>query len=301
MYSSCWDANGGLFGVLLTDKDVIISHTLNHASIIDGIRLTKASRRFYSTVDDLKVCLESLKSTKSISPRRILICTDGVFSMDGTTAPLPEIMELARKNDAVLIVDDSHAIGVLGRTGRGTMELFGLQPDENFIYTGTLGKALGGASGGFISAARPVISLLRQKSRPYLFSNSVSPPVVGAANFVVSNALKGESIFSERLALLQNNVKYFKTEMVRAGFSVPDGDHAIVPIMIGDAVKSAKMAEFIREYKGEHGDGFFVISFSFPVVPKDSSRIRVIVSALHTKSHLLSLVKAFTEALYTFK
>ena len=286
----------GLFGCFLREEDVIISHTLNHASIIDGIRLTKARRYFYTEVSELEEALSTAVSKHGIKfgdARRIFVCTDGVFSMDGTIAPLDEIISVVKKYHAVLVVDDSHGAGVLGKTGRGVMELFGQVPYENFIYTGTLGKALGGASGGFVSGAAPVIALLRQKSRPYLFSNSLSPAIVEAANYVIKDAIEGNGIFAARLERLKSNVKLFKEKMTEAGFCVPPGEHAIVPVIIGDAIKSGKMAEYIRNYSTGGNDGFLVISFSFPVVPREKARIRVQISALHSSDQLDTLVLAF--------
>ncbi|HOQ85484.1 MAG TPA: glycine C-acetyltransferase [Phycisphaerae bacterium] len=281
LYSSCFDANGGLFETLLGEQDAIISDELNHASIIDGIRLCKAARHRYRNRDmsDLKRCLEETRGA-----RLRLIATDGVFSMDGTYAPLADICELADRYDAVVMVDDSHATGFVGPTGRGTPELFGVQ-DRVDILTSTLGKALGGASGGFTSGRKAIIDLLRQRSRPYLFSNSVAPAIVATTLFVL-DLIESEPNLRERLWA---NTRLFREAMQREGFPVPEAEHPIVPVMLGDAEVAGKMAAAMLN------EGIYVIAFSYPVVPKDKARIRVQISAAHTSDDIERAVRAFAK------
>jgi glycine C-acetyltransferase len=280
LYSSCFDANGGLFETLCGPEDAIISDSLNHASIIDGVRLSKAQRFRYANNDmaDLRAQLEA-----AAGARIKLIATDGVFSMDGYIANLAAICDLADEFGALVMVDDSHAVGFIGATGRGTPEYCGVMGRVDII-TGTLGKALGGASGGYTAARRPIVDLLRQRSRPYLFSNTVAPAVVGAA----IAALAMLSASTELRDRLEANTKRFRAGMQAAGFALLDGDHAIVPIMLGDARLASTMADAVLE------DGIYVIGFSFPVVPKGQARIRVQLSAAHTHEHIDRAVAAFT-------
>jgi len=282
LYGSCFDANGGLFETLLDTEDAVISDELNHASIIDGIRLCKATRFRYRNGDmaDLEAKLKEASGA-----RHRLIATDGVFSMDGYIAKLHEICDLAEKYDALVMVDDSHAVGFTGENGRGTPELCGVEGRID-ILTGTLGKALGGASGGYTSGRREIIQLLRQRSRPYLFSNSVAPPIVAAS-------LKVLDLVSESTALrsqLRANTSYFREAMSAAGFTILTGDHPIVPVMFGDAVVAARMAELLL------AKGVYVVAFSYPVVPMGKARIRTQISAAHTQSELEFAVKSFIEA-----
>jgi len=282
LYPSCFDANGGLFETLLTDKDAVISDELNHASIIDGIRLTRAKRLRYKNRDmaDLEKQLKA-----AADARRRLIATDGVFSMDGYVAPLGEICDLADKYDAMVMVDDSHATGFVGPTGRGTAELHGVT-DRVDIITSTLGKALGGASGGFTSGRPEIVDLLRQRSRPYLFSNSVAPAVVGASLKVLELLQSGDDL----RARLRENTTLFRERMTGLGFDVLPGDHPIVPVMIGDAAKAAKLADSLL------AKGVYVIGFSYPVVPVGKARIRTQVSAAHTTEDLEQAAAAFAQA-----
>jgi len=282
LYSSCFDANGGLFETLLEAEDAVISDELNHASIIDGIRLSKARRYRYRNGDmgDLE---EKLKQAKA-EARYILVATDGVFSMDGYIAKLPEICNLAEKYDALVMVDDSHAVGFMGEHGRGTPEHCGVEGRVD-IVTGTLGKALGGASGGYTTGRKEIIELLRQRSRPYLFSNSVSPAIV-AASLKVLELLEGSGELRERL---KENTRFFRERMTALGFSILPGDHPIVPIMIGEAAKAARMADALLE------KGIYVIGFSYPVVPQGKARIRVQISAAHTREDLEFAVQCFRE------
>jgi glycine C-acetyltransferase len=282
LYSSCFDANGGLFETLLSDQDIVISDELNHASIIDGIRLCKARRRRYKNKDmtDLEAQLKS-----AADARRRLIATDGVFSMDGYMAPLREICDLAERYDAMVMVDDSHAMGFVGPTGRGTPELHGVT-DRVDIITGTLGKALGGASGGFTSGRPEIIDLLRQRSRPYLFSNSVAPAVVGASLKVLELLESGDDL----RARLRENTAWFRERMTGLGFDILPGDHPIVPVMIGDAARAARLADLLL------GKGVYVVGFSYPVVPVGKARIRTQVSAAHTTDDLERAAAAFAEA-----
>jgi glycine C-acetyltransferase len=282
LYPSCFDANGGLFETILTDKDAVISDQLNHASIIDGIRLCRAKRLRYKNRDmaDLEKQLKAAGDA-----RRRLIATDGVFSMDGYVAPLGEICDLAERYDAMVMVDDSHAVGFVGPTGRGTPELHGVT-DRVDIITGTLGKALGGASGGFTSGRAEIVELLRQRSRPYLFSNSVAPAVVGASLKVFDLLDSGDDL----RARLRENTAWFRERMTGLGFDILPGDHPIVPVMIGDAAKAAKLADLLL------GKGVYVIGFSYPVVPMGKARIRTQVSAAHTQEDLEKAATAFAEA-----
>lgn len=282
LYSSCFDANGGLFEPLFGAEDAIISDELNHASIIDGVRLSKAARLRYRNRDmgDLEAQLLAAKDA-----RYRIIATDGVFSMDGTLAPLDEICELADRHDALVFVDDSHAVGFMGATGAGTPELFGVQ-DRVDILTGTLGKALGGASGGYTCARAEVVEVLRQKSRPYLFSNSLAPAIVGATLRVLE-LIRASADLLERL---RGNTEYFRSRMTARGFEIPQSTHPIVPIMIGDAVQAARMADEVL------ARGVYVRAFSYPVVPKGTARIRTQLSATLTRDDLDRAVAAFEEA-----
>jgi glycine C-acetyltransferase len=281
LYSSCFDANGGLFETLFAAEDAIISDELNHASIIDGVRLCKAQRFRYKN-NDMADLEEQLK--QAASARFRVIATDGVFSMDGIIANLPGICDLAEKYDALVMVDDSHAVGFMGRQGRGTHEHHGVM-DRIDILTGTLGKALGGASGGYTSGHKEIVDLLRQRSRPYLFSNTVPPPIIGAA-------MKTIEILSRSTELrdrLESNTKYFRDGMSKLGFTITPGVHPICPIMLGDAVLAAKMAEAMLRR------GVYVVGFSYPVVPKGKARIRVQISAGHTREDLECAMQAFAE------
>jgi glycine C-acetyltransferase len=282
LYSSCFDANGGLFETILTDQDAVISDELNHASIIDGIRLCRAKRLRYRNRDmaDLEARLREASGA-----RRRLIATDGVFSMDGYLAPLGEICDLAERYDAMVMVDDSHAVGFTGDHGRGTPELHGVT-DRVDVITGTLGKALGGASGGYTSGRQEIIDLLRQRSRPYLFSNSVAPSVVGAS-LKVLELLEGGG---ELRARLRENTAWFRQKMTDLGFDILPGEHPIVPVMIGDAARAAQMADAILR------QGVYVIGFSYPVVPVGKARIRTQVSAAHTRADLEKAAAAFDAA-----
>ncbi len=281
LYSSCFDANGGLFETLFKAEDAIISDELNHASIIDGVRLSKARRYRYRNADmaDLEAKLK-----EAADARFRVIATDGVFSMDGNIAPLDKICDLADQYDALVMVDDSHSTGFVGRTGRGTHEHCGVM-DRIDIITSTLGKALGGASGGFTSARTEIVELLRNRSRPYLFSNTLPPPIAGAAMKVLD--LLATS--TERRDTLEANTRYFREEMTTRGFSIRPGVHPIVPIMLGDAQLAANMA---RDMLFE---GIYVIGFSYPVVPQNKARIRVQVSAAHTREHLDRAIAAFVK------
>ena len=282
LYSSCFDANGGLFETLLGGEDVIISDELNHASIIDGVRLCKAERRRYHNRDmaDLETQL-----AKSVDARYRLIATDGVFSMDGYVAPLDRIVKLAERYDALVMVDDSHAVGFIGPTGAGTPEFFGVQ-DRIDIVTGTMGKALGGASGGYTAARAEIVEMLRQRSRPYLFSNSLAPSIAAAA-IATFDLLENSA---DLLRQLQDNTRYFRNEMDARGFEIPPSDHPIVPIMIGDAVQAGVMADRLL------ADGIYVRAFSFPVVPRGKARIRTQMSAAHTRDDLDRAIGAFVRA-----
>jgi glycine C-acetyltransferase len=281
LYSSCWDANGGLFETILSEEDTILSDELNHASIIDGIRLCKAKRHRYKNGDmtDLEKGLKEAKDS-----RFRLISTDGVFSMDGVLAPLPDICALADKYDAAVMVDDSHATGILGAGGRGTAEAQGCL-ERIDIITSTLGKTLGGAAGGFTCAHREIVDYLRQRSRPYLFSNSLPPPIVCAAK----KALELVSQSNELRDRLHANARTLRAGLEKAGFTVKPGQHPILPVMLGDAALAAKMADKLLER------GIYVIGFSYPVVPQGQARIRIQLSAAHTAEQLEWAVRAFAE------
>lgn len=282
LYAAAFDANGGVFEPLLGEEDAIISDSLNHASIIDGVRLCKAARYRYenSNMEDLEQQL--IKATEA-GHRFKIIVTDGVFSMDGVVAPLDKICDLADKYDALVMVDECHAAGFIGATGKGTLEAKGVMGRVDII-TGTLGKALGGAMGGYTTAKKEIIELLRQRSRPYLFSNSLAPSIVGASIKVFELLEKDTSLRDK----LEWNTNYFKKGMKEAGFDIIDGDSAIVPVMLYDAKLSQNMAnELLKE-------GIYVIGFFFPVVPKDKARIRVQLSAAHSKEHLDTAIQAFT-------
>ena len=281
LYSSCFDANGGLFETMLSDQDAIISDALNHASIIDGIRLCKAARFRYAN-NDLEELEAHLKATQD--KRLRLIATDGVFSMDGYLARLDAICDLADKYNAMVMVDDSHATGFIGPNGRGTPEHFGVL-DRVDVMTGTLGKALGGASGGYTTGRSEIIELLRQRSRPYLFSNTLAPPIV-AASLKVFEMLDVTSELRERLMA---NTKKFREGMTQAGFDIKAGIHPIVPVMLGDAKLAVDMAAALLE------EGIYVIGFSYPVVPKGQARIRVQLSAAHEPQHVDKAIAAFTK------
>lgn len=281
LYSSCFDANGGIFEALLDDHDAIISDALNHASIIDGVRLCKARRLRYANRDmhDLE---QQLKD--SAGARFRMVVTDGVFSMDGYLAPLPEICELAERYDALVMVDDSHAVGFMGANGRGTHEHHGVMGRIDAM-TGTLGKALGGASGGYVSGRKELVAMLRQRSRPYLFSNSVAPPIV-AASLKVLELIRSAGELRQQL---RENTTFFRKEMTGAGFDILPGEHPIVPVMVGDAAVAARMAQLMLE------KGVYVVAFSYPVVPQGKARIRTQVSAAHSNADLQGAVKAFVE------
>lgn len=281
LYAAAFDANGGVFEPLMGKEDAIISDSLNHASIIDGVRLCKAARYRYANNDmaDLEKQLIAAKDAKNK-----IIVTDGVFSMDGYVAQLDKICDLADKYDALVMVDECHATGFIGKTGRGTIELKNVIGRVDII-TGTLGKALGGAMGGFTTGRKEIVELLRQRSRPYLFSNSLAPAIVGASNAVFD--LLNES--TELRDTLESNINYFKENIKKAGFDIKDGDSAIVPIMVYDAALSQKFANRLLD------EGIYVIGFFYPVVPKEQARIRVQLSAAHTKAHLDKAVAAFTK------
>ena len=282
LYSSCWDANGGLFETILGEEDAVLSDELNHASIIDGIRLCKAQRYRYRNRDmaDLEQQLQA-----AAGARRRLIATDGVFSMDGYVSPLKEICDLAERYNAMVMVDDSHAVGFIGPSGRGTPELHGVQ-DRVDIITGTLGKALGGASGGYTSARREIVDLLRQRSRPYLFSNTVAPAIVGAS----LKALELLTQSDDLRARLRSNTTLFRERMSALGFDILPGDHPITPVMLGDAHRATQLADRLLQ------KGVYVIAFSYPVVPQGKARIRTQVSAAHSESDLLNAAAAFAAA-----
>ncbi len=283
LYAAAFDANGGVFEPLLGEEDCIISDSLNHASIIDGVRLCKAARYRYenNNMEDLE---QQLIKANQEGRRFKLIVTDGVFSMDGLVAPLDKICDLADKYDAMVMVDECHAAGFIGATGKGTLEAKGVMGRVDII-TGTLGKALGGAMGGYTTAKKEVIEILRQRSRPYLFSNSLAPAIVGASIKVFELLEKDTSLRDK----LEWNTNYFKAGMKAAGFDIIDGDSAIVPVMLYDAKLSQVMADELLK------KGIYVIGFFFPVVPKDKARIRVQLSAAHTKEHLDKAIQAFTE------
>ncbi len=279
LYSSCFDANGGLFETLLTEKDAVISDRLNHASIIDGVRLCKANRFRYNHADMGHLETQLQRAQKY---RHRIIATDGVFSMDGNIAPLKDICDLADRYDSMVMVDDSHATGFFGNTGRGSVEYRNVMGRVDII-TSTFGKALGGASGGFTSGRKEIIDLLRQRSRPYLFSNSLSP-------IITATTIKSIDLISNSLGLihkLRDNVKYFRSAISEAGFEIRPGDHPIIPIMIGDASAAKKMADQLLK------EGIYVIAFSYPVVPKDTARIRIQISAAHETVDLDQAISAF--------
>ena len=281
LYGSCFDANGGLFETLLDAEDAVISDELNHASIIDGIRLCKAARFRYknSDMNDLEAKLKEASNA-----RYRLIATDGVFSMDGYIANLPAICDLAEKYKAMVMVDDSHAVGFMGKSGRGTHEHHGVMKRVDII-TGTMGKALGGASGGYTSGRKEIIDLLRQRSRPYLFSNSVAPPIV-AASLTVLDLLTTSSSLREKLFA---NTRFFRERMAALGFKLLPGEHPIVPVMLGDAALASRFADALL------GKGIYVVGFSYPVVPQGKARIRVQVSAAHTRDELEFASQRFGE------
>jgi glycine C-acetyltransferase len=282
LFPSCFDANGGVFEVLLDQGDAVISDELNHASIIDGIRLCKATRYRYKNRDmaDLEAQLVAAQGA-----RRILIVTDGVFSMDGSFAPLKEICDLADKYEAMVMVDDSHAVGFIGATGAGTPEKFGVR-DRVDIISGTLGKALGGASGGYISAHQEIVDLLRQRARPYLFSNSIPPTVVAGSLIALDLVSEG----ANTRETLRENAKYFRDQMAAAGFTLLPGEHPIVPVMFADEHEAVRMAAELFKL------GIYVVAFSYPVVPMGKARIRVQVCATHTKADIDTCVAAFVTA-----
>jgi glycine C-acetyltransferase len=281
LYSSCFDANGGIFEALLDERDAVISDALNHASIIDGIRLCKAKRFRYAN-RDMEDLERQLKESADLRFR--LVVTDGVFSMDGYMAPLPEICELADRHDAMVMVDDSHAVGFIGANGRGTHEHHGVMGRVDAI-TGTLGKALGGASGGYVSGRKELVAMLRQRSRPYLFSNSVAPPIA-AASLKVLELLRSAKELRDRL---HANTKFFRGRMTEEEFEILPGAHPIVPVMVGDAALAGRMAAAMLE------KGVYVVGFSYPVVPQGKARIRTQVSAAHSPEELERAVKAFVE------
>jgi glycine C-acetyltransferase len=281
LYGSCFDANTGLFETLLDERDAVISDALNHASLIDGIRLCKAKRLRYAHADmrELEARLEEGRSS-----RLRLIATDGVFSMDGDLAQLDRIVELADRYDAAVVVDDSHATGVLGKSGRGTPDHFGVAEHVDLI-TSTLGKALGGATGGFTTGRKEIIELLRQRSRPYLFSNSLPPMVVAASKTALDLVAHGENLRTT----LQDNAAFFRNRLQALGFKLVPGTHPIIPVMLGDATLATKMADRLLQ------EGVYVVGFSYPVVPKGQARIRVQMSAAHTRRQLEQAVEAFAK------
>ena len=281
LFSSCFDANGGVFESLFDERDAIISDELNHASIIDGIRLSKAARFRYKNRDmaDLERCLEEAKDA-----RQRIIVTDGVFSMDGYLAPLTEICDLAERYGAVVMVDDSHAVGLIGAGGKGTPELAGVSERVD-IYTGTFGKALGGAAGGYVSGRKEIVEILRQKARPYLFSNSLAPAIVSGSLEAIKIAGSSEGV--KLREKLHNNAKRFRQGMTEAGFTLLEGEHPIIPVMLGDAVVAANLA------KAMFNNGVYVTAFSFPVVPKEKARIRVQLSASHSDEDIDKCIEAF--------
>ena len=283
LYSSCFDANGGLFETILDDKDAIVSDALNHASIIDGIRLCKAERYRYAH-NDMQELEAHLKKARDAGARKVLIATDGVFSMDGHVAPLREVCDLADRYRALVMVDDSHATGFFGPTGRGAIEHCGVM-DRVDIVTSTMGKALGGASGGFTSGKREIIDLLRQRSRPYLFSNTLAPAIV-SSTLACLKLIGGDTTLRDRL---ERNTKHFREAMTKAGFKIIPGVHPIAPLMLGDARIAVQMAdEMLKE-------GIYVIGFSYPVVPHGQARIRVQISAAHSESDLERAIGAFVK------
>jgi len=281
LYAACFDANTGLFETILNEQDAVISDELNHASIIDGVRLCKASRYRYKN-NDMADLEAKLQEAKQAGARRILITTDGVFSMDGTIAQLDKICDLADQYDAMVHHDDCHAVGFMGKTGRGIHEYHGVMERVDII-TGTFGKALGGASGGYTSGRKEIIDILRQRSRPYLFSNTLAPSIC-AASIKVLDMLSASTELRDRL---EENIHYFRAGMKQAGFDIADGDHPIVPVMLGDAVLAQKMSKKLLEH------GIYATGFFFPVVPKGKARIRTQISAAHTKEDLDKAIAAF--------
>jgi len=283
LFGSCFDANGGVFEALLSEEDAVVSDALNHASLIDGIRLCKARRYRYAT-GDMGELAARLEEARAGGARLVVVATDGVFSMDGHLAPLDRICDLAERSGALVLVDDSHASGFVGRTGRGTPEHFGVQGRVD-VLTSTLGKALGGAAGGFVAARREVVDLLRQRARPYLFSNTLAPSIVGGS-LAALELLEGSTALRDRL---MENARAFREAMTRAGFAVKPGAHPIVPIMLGDARLAGEVARDLLD------EGIYVIGFSYPVVPKGEARIRVQLSAAHAPEHVTRAVEAFTK------
>ena len=283
LYGSCFDANGGLFEALLGPEDAIISDALNHASIIDGVRLCKAKRYRYAN-NDMASLEEQLKAADAAGARFKMICTDGVFSMDGYLAQLDKVCDLADRYDAMVMVDDSHAVGFVGATGRGTHEHCGVVGRVDII-TGTLGKALGGASGGYTSGRKEIVAMLRQRSRPYLFSNTVPPNIVGTALAALRKLMRSTELRDQ----LETSTRYFRERMAETGFEILPGVHPIVPVMLYDAKLAGQMADMLL------AEGIYVIGFSYPVVPEGKARIRVQISAAHTRDHLDRAVAAFTK------
>ncbi|MCA1179645.1 MULTISPECIES: glycine C-acetyltransferase [unclassified Pantoea] len=282
LFSSCFDANGGLFETLLSTEDAIISDALNHASIIDGVRLCKAQRYRYAN-NDMAELRSRLQEARDKGARHILIATDGVFSMDGVIANLEGICDLADEFDALVMVDDSHAVGFVGAAGRGTHEYCGVM-DRVDILTGTLGKALGGASGGYVAAKKEVVEWLRQRSRPYLFSNSLAPAIVAASLRVLDLLSEGDGLRQR----LWDNARFFREKMTAAGFTLAGADHAIIPVMLGDAKVAQQFASLLQK------EGIYVTGFFYPVVPQGQARIRTQISAGHTQAQLEQAVAAFT-------
>ncbi len=282
LFSSCFDANGGLFETLLTEEDAVISDALNHASIIDGIRLCKAKRYRYAN-NDMQALRTCLQEARNSGARHILIATDGVFSMDGVIANLEGICDLADEYDALVMVDDSHAVGFVGANGRGTHEYCGVM-DRVDILTGTLGKALGGASGGYVAAKKEVVAWLRQRARPYLFSNSLAPAIVAASLRVLDLLNEGDGLRQR----LWDNSRFFREKMSAAGFTLAGADHAIIPVMLGDAKLAQQFAQRLQH------EGIYVTGFFYPVVPQGQARIRTQISAAHTQQQLEQAVAAFT-------
>jgi glycine C-acetyltransferase len=285
LYSSCFDANGGLFETLLGEEDAVISDELNHASIVDGIRLCKAKRYRYRN-NDMADLESKLKEADAAGARFKLVATDGVFSMDGIVANLPEICDLAAKHDALTMVDDSHAVGFVGEAGRGTPELCGVEGRID-ILTGTLGKAMGGASGGYTAGRREIVALLRQRSRPYLFSNSLAPAIAGASLEVLRLLASDEGARLRRR--VRENGEHFRREMAALGFDLVPGSHPIIPVMLGDAALATRMADALL------AEGVYVIGFSYPVVPKGKARIRTQMSAAHTPEQVARAAAAFAK------
>jgi glycine C-acetyltransferase len=283
LFGSCFDANGGVFEALLGEEDAVVSDALNHASLIDGIRLCKARRYRYASAD-MGELEARLAEARDGGARTIVVATDGVFSMDGHLAPLDRICDLAERFGALVLVDDSHASGFVGTTGRGTPEHFGVQGRVDLL-TSTLGKALGGAAGGFVASRRDVVELLRQRARPYLFSNTLAPSIAGGS-LAALDLLEGSSALRDRL---MENARAFREGMTQAGFAVKPGFHPIVPIMLGEARRAAEVAQDLLQ------EGVYVIGFSYPVVPKGQARIRVQLSAAHTAAHVARAVEAFTK------